>query len=91
MDSSAVIIDGITSTSLHIKETGREARFDIPLMMHLRTGDRIEFYHGSVSDAGIISHRDYKRATIVRDEKRLATLDPKDMQLLELAKSYRNH
>jgi len=74
--------------------------FEIPLEFHLHLGDRIDFYQGRYrsftserepATEGIITHKDYISANIIRKNKELLTICAKDMQLLtQIRKEYEN-
>lgn len=56
--------------------------FYILLAIHLKEGDKIEFYQGDWSNP--MSHREYISATVFRKGKEILTLKSLDMQMLTL-------
>jgi len=76
-----------TSAVLRFERGNEQVRFQLPIAINLRKGDKISFYQGC-SATDHIAHDHYHAATVYRNNDELLSFDARDMRILTEARGY---
>lgn len=84
----------LNSTKMILAQKGKDERisFELPLRVKVRPGDKISFFHGTITDVPnpYITHNDYVSGKIFRseDEEMVLSFDARDMKILTEVRNY---